>query len=153
MNNTVSDSITSLTTGEQDHSEASVQAVNDTNVARPTRLAFCTRWALRDEQFDIYDEFNTMSLKNLPFEIGDSEPVYVCVFWEGFGGTEKPWMRVVSPLGVAACVLLPPLKSFHARQVQVVSLTGFTFEDLGLYKVRVTSLGGNIQQTLTLTQT
>jgi hypothetical protein len=120
-------------------SETISSAMEDSLFARPTRIAFCTRWNLDDDSFEIADEFDSISVSTFPFEISRAIPMYAIVFWEGRIVECKPKLTIETPAMQVLSVRLPALKSNFISQVEVNSLVGFWLPEAGPYRFCVTT--------------
>jgi hypothetical protein len=118
--------------------------------ARPVGLVFCTTWTLRGVELDVDDEFEALKAEVLPLEILEGEPILLATFWDGFPGPEKPRLDVVAPSGEHFALILPALKPFFSKQVQMNSLVGFVFRERGEYRFTVSTGTGASSKTLTI---
>jgi hypothetical protein len=123
---------------------------SDNRLAKPTRMVFCTMWRLRDGELDILDAFGKLEAREVPFEVTESDPIFTAIFWEGFSHGVKPLLSILTPSQKCFRVVLPSLKRFAPKQVQMNSLVGFCFREKGLYSFSVSWDGDAIGTRLTI---
>lgn len=117
---------------------------------RPTRMAFCTKWTLHEDELEIADEFESVKAGAIPLGIDAAMALFVVVWWDGILGTEKPTMAITTPCKERFRVILPALKPFLIRQVQVNTLNGFVFRERGIFSFVIELEGAQIVSNLTV---